>query len=639
MHKRTLLLALVVAACDASPLFGSGGDGPPVTALFAVPRDGRAAGDFYALPFPSDIRRTADGHPDLRGYPDIGPLLGLYVAAIGERLDGFGLNAAMHVRFSAEIDPASLPTPEGSLEPAAAVYLVDVDAASPRRGQRVPIRLRFEPRAGRSIGADWLGALPYPGFPLAEGTTYALVVTDRLRASGPVVADGDFAAIAAAAVPADPALAAAQAAYAPLWAWLDEPGGDERGDVVSAAVFTTQRATAIMGRLRAAVRALPAPAIRDVQRVDVPGEGIAVYDGVFDAPNFQRGVPPYDDPASGDIVEDGDQPRVQRMEPLRVSFSVPISAPPASGWPVAIYAHGTGGSYHSYLNDDTAARLAAQGIAMISIDQVLHGPRNPGGDPDLAFFNFQNPLAARDNAVQGAADDFSVVRLVEGLAYRDPAGGAPIRFDPDRIFFFGHSQGGLTGPPFIAYEPAVQGAVLSGAGGLLYYALLTKTEPVDITAIVAAVIRDRPLDEFNPILALLQTWVERSDTINYGPLLTREPPPGLTARPIFQSEGFVDHYTPLPTIEALATAIGGNQVEPVMQPIEGLALRGRDALTAPVAGNLDGATAVLLQYQAPPDADGHYVVFDVAAAQVQSARFLGTLATTGKATLVGVPPP
>jgi hypothetical protein len=159
---------------------------------------------------------------------------------------------------------------------------------------------------------------------------------------------------------------------------------------------------------------------------------------------------------------------------------------------------------------------------------------------------------------------------------------------------------------------------------------------VDITAIVSSVIIDNPLDEFNPVLALLQCWIERSDTINYGPLLVREPAPGMTARPVYQSMGFVDHFTPLPTIEALAVSIGGDHVGPVIEPIEGLALRGRGVGNAPVTNNIDGTTAVVVQYQATVS-DGHFVVFDVAAGRRQSVQFLSTLAQSGAATLV--PPP
>ncbi len=632
-----LLLALGAAGCDPAP---------PSTALFQVPRDG-VPQEFYQLPFPTDIRRDDLGRPTMDGYPRPVEIVNRYVDAVAT-LDGFGTNAPVFARFSAEIDPASLPTPEASVaDPRAAVYLVDVDPDSPTRGQRWPLRFRFQSYAGWTIGDNWLAALPYPGFPLADGTTYALVITDRVRSlgGGDVLADADWQVVRdVASTAAEPALVRARERYQPLWAYLDEPGGDERADVVSAAVFTTQRATEIMGRLRQRIWALPAPVARDVVEIGGEGPDFIMFEGVYDAPNFQRGVVPYRSISDGgDIVDDADGlPKVQATEALRFSFTIPRGPMPAGGWPVVLYAHGTGGDYRSYLGDRTAMRLAQQGLAVVSIDQVLHGPRNPGGDPELDFFNFQNPYAARNNPVQGAVDDFSLVRLVLGFRYQVAKGSQvpypEIRFDPARISFFGHSQGGLTGPPFLAYEPRVQGAVLSGAGGGLYFALLNKTEPVDISGLVAGIVLDFPLDEFNPVLGLLQTWIERSDAVNYGPLLTRAPVLGadgqrLAPKAIYQSMGLVDHFTPLANIETLAVAIGGNLVGPELEPIEGLALRDRPVLTAPVMGNVDGATAILAQYRATTG-DGHFVVFNVPAAQRQSAQFLGTLAARGTATLV-----
>jgi hypothetical protein len=222
------------------------------------------------------------------------------------------------------------------------------------------------------------------------------------------------------------------------------------------------------------------------------------------------------------------------------------------------------------------------------------------------------------------------LRLVLGFDYteRHP-GGRSIRFDADRIYFMGHSQGGLTGPPFLAHEPTIKGAVLSGAGGLLYLSMLYKTQPLDVASIVAAFIRDFPLDEFNPILALLQGWIDLSDTVAYAPHLVRDPLPGVGAKHIFQSEGFIDRYTPPPAIEALATAIGADQVGPVLQRIDGLVLRDSPVLTAPVTGNQDGVTSVLLQYDEVNGSDGHFVLYDVPAGIKQYGDFLGTMAGDG----------
>jgi hypothetical protein len=163
---------------------------------------------------------------------------------------------------------------------------------------------------------------------------------------------------------------------------------------------------------------------------------------------------------------------------------------------------------------------------------------------------------------------------------------------------------------------------------------------VNFPDLIATLIRDEPVDEDNPTLGLAQMTMERSDGVNYAPLMVREPPivDGVQLAPknIFQTEGFTDHYAPNPVIEAFATAIGGDIVMlPDEKDVDGLiTLRGRTVKTAPISDNLGSATAVLAQYKQAGTSDGHFVVFDVASARKQSAQFLGTLAANGQATVV-----
>ncbi len=613
------------------------GDRSSTTALFAVPGED-AADDFYALPFPNDLRRHDDGTLDLSRFPTKSLIVDQLRAA-AETLDGFGLNAAIFARFDGPLDPASLPDPAGSITSAASVYLVNVDPGSPDRGARTPVAVRFIAEPTATLGEDHLAVRPYPGFGLDEGTTYALVITDRVTdvSGAPIAASAAFSSLLGTG--GDAAIAHARDVYRPLLAYLDEPGDDERGDVVSAAVFTTQHATNVAGAIRKGVYATPAP----IATMITPSTMTATYQlftGSYTAPNFQVGDVPYRNAPSGEIKIGADGAAiVQRTETMRFGLTVPAGPTPAGGFPIAIYAHGTGGDYTSFVDDGTANELAKTGLAVISTDQVLHGPRNPGGNPELDFFNFGNVYAARDNALQGFADAFSQHRLALGLSIID--GARTIRFDPTKVSFFGHSQGGLTGPGFIAYEPAVRGAVLSGTSGLLYINLLHKTKPLDIAALVQTFLRDDPIDEDNPSLALVQMWIERSDGANYAPLMVRRPVRGpdgaqLAPRNIFQTEGFVDRYAPNPGIEAFATALGGDLVmQADGKDVAGLtALRGRAVLAAPITNNLDGVTAVLSQYNQRSGSDGHFVVFDIPLAQAQAAKFLGSLARTGQATVV-----
>lgn len=560
--------------------------------------------------------------------PTNSPLVDSY-RMYAETLDGFSMNAAISSRFSGPLDPTSLPDPAGSLEDGASVYLVNVDVRSPNKGKRTPIIASFRADGTNTIGTNRLVVRPYPGFGLDEGTTYALVITNRVKdAAGDAIGRAaDFSTLLGTG--GDAAMTAARTAYQPL---LDVLAG-KTDDVVSAAVFTTEHATQIGPALRAGVFGTPAP----VATAITPGAMNAMYKlftGTYTAPNFQTGTPPYLD-GGGEIQVGSDGAAiVQRMEPMRFALTVPVGTPPANGWPLCIYAHGTGGDYKSFVDDGTGIRLAQQGVATISTDQVLHGPRDPAGtDPGVAFFNFTNPLAGRDNALQGAADAWSQMRLAEGLQFDDGQGG--FKIDPTKISFFGHSQGGLTGPAFVAFEPAVTGAVLSGTGGLLYLSMLYKKEPLDFGGLVQTLARDSPMDEDNPSLAIAQMWIERADGANYARYMVREPQAGNAAKNIFQSEGFTDTYAPNPAIEAFATAIGGDLVQEAdAKDVPGLDLRGKMMMAAPVTDNAGTATAVLAQFKQAPGSDGHFVVFEVPAAEKQSAQFLGTLAATGKATVV-----
>src|SRR5262245_10712051 len=107
---RALLCLALIAGCDDPP-----------TALFSAP-GGTPGDDFYALPFPNDLRRHEDGKLDLSEFPT-NSMIAITVRDIAERdLDGFGLNQAMFARFSDPLDPASLPTPADSITDKASVY-------------------------------------------------------------------------------------------------------------------------------------------------------------------------------------------------------------------------------------------------------------------------------------------------------------------------------------------------------------------------------------------------------------------------------------------------------------------------------------------------------------------------------------
>ena len=109
--------------------------------LFVAPTSLDALSDkaFFDHPFPSDLRKDADGAIVFKGFPNPStlPLLAQYVTQTEGLTKGFSPAAAAALRFEGAIDPASLPSdPPATLAADAAVQIIDVDPASPEHGQR-----------------------------------------------------------------------------------------------------------------------------------------------------------------------------------------------------------------------------------------------------------------------------------------------------------------------------------------------------------------------------------------------------------------------------------------------------------------------------------------------------------------------
>jgi predicted esterase len=293
------------------------------------------------------------------------------------------------------------------------------------------------------------------------------------------------------------------------------------------------------------------------------------------SPIFQQGDLPYDYVEDGGnfVVENG-VPVVQDEFDVRFSLTIPPSTVPmpAEGYPIVLYAHGTGGDYRSYARNGVGAMLAEQGIAVMGVDQIHHGERLPGGgDPSIPVFNVLNPLSLRDNARQSALDVVQQARLIDALAVPITVTGrvAPVTFDTSKIYFYGHSQGGVNGPLFLAIDDQAQGGVLSGAGAVFVIAVVDKTEPINIADILTLalglpgvgmdpLVREHMVYE-HPLLALLTTWVDVADTASYAHLIHRSPRPGFAPKSVLQTEGVSDPFTPPLTIEALGSRVASRR--------------------------------------------------------------------------------
>jgi len=636
------------------------------SALYVVPADPTTLSgtSWFDHPWPSDTR-TDNGSPVFSGFynPVANLLLEEYLGVVDGLLDGFSPTGAGYFRFEAALDPNSLPAdPAATLSPSATVQVIDVDPDSPDRGKRIPLLVSFRGPAGVYYQPNTLRWFPAPGFPLRPATRYVAVVTDGIRG-----ADGGDVTPAPAlreVLDLDPAsgpTATLRDAVTADVATLEE-SGVPREQVVHFTSFTTGDPTAeLMAVADHVAVGTAAPDFDDDAWSVDQRTNYVEYTGRFGPnPNYQKGSLPF--AAFGDgggfNFDASGSPEVVDTFDLRFSLSVPRNCTqPEAGYPIVLYAHGTGGGWRSYLS--YASTLAERCIAVMGVDQIFHGDR-PGApdnitDTQLLFFNFQNVEAGRTNGRQSAIDEVQRARLFTEQQATIPASvshdGEEIRFDPNRVMFFGHSQGGLNGPLFLAASNSARGGVLSGSSSVLSITLLEKTEP---SPSVAGAVRlllgltgsdGEEFDIFHPGIMLAQSLVDAIDPIHYARYLVPEPREGFASKSILITEGIApdgsgDNFSPPAGIEAQAVAMGLPLVEPAVLPIPQLGW-GATSTSIP-SGGLTGnvgrgaRTGALIQYAPPEGEDGHFVVFDVPEARSQVAGFLQALADDPQGNL---PPP
>jgi len=632
--------------------------------LFHVPRTGEpASDDFYSLPFPNDIRApnkkinlTGHPHPGARLLPF--DLAARYLDAIEQDSTGFGVNQAIYFRFSRMPNMGSFTQ--------GAVAVLNITPTSPEYGSPSGLSWTVDGNRTPYICDRYLTIRPQFGHPLRPGTTYVAIVrriaTDTAgSAFGP---DSDFTAMLADGVPADPDLAAAWNAYAPLRAYLADAKAPTKltvDELASAAVFTTEKIEDPMIAIQAAIAAAPAPTLSPLVRCGDPGvvspcdDGLTgdahtrgcfapsasfdEYQGTISLPVFQQGLPPYLDPPDGGVILAADgTATIVRNEPVCISFTVPHGTAPAAGWPLVIYSHGTGGSYRSAvelgLADDYAQGLDSGGLAVptatLGYDGILHGTRNGGSTRNVGelVYNFLNPRAARDNALQAAADLLAIPRAFGAFAAQS------IKIDPARVALYGHSQGGNAASLALAFQAGYGAGVMSGTGGTLIFTVLQKTKPVNAGVLLPFLLGEASVGSNDPVLNLMQMYFERSDSVNFGRHLFLEPYPGVTRRHALHVYGTNDSYAPVETQRLYALAAGFSVATPLVDNYPTAPDYGMTLIAPPIKANqdfggLDIITAAQIQYQGPapdsnPDDDGHFVSTNNPSARAAIQKFLVT---------------
>ncbi len=581
--KKYILLNLVMflfayAGCTSSS--SSPASGPKV---FFKPAATASGVVYRSIPFPNDLYLSGNVYSSA-GFNAIAPstdpnlssrtALNNMLIPMMNTIDGFGTSGAVLFSLSGTVDQLTLPqTVQASLQPTASAFIIDIDQNSPDYGKLAPAVFLFT--ATTYNGTDYLytlGIKPAYGYPLAQGTRYAVVITTKVKGSNGagLSPDAGFNTIKTSAVLSDPLLEKARQLYAPLFSILSKPPYDlGYSNIAGATVFTTEQITPVIQHIISwlTTTTLPIPNFTSTteQSTVISKPTFSYITGEFASPNFLT------DPVSGTIqVDAAGNPILQGWSTLYFSVTVPAAAPPAGGYPVAIVQHGLG-SDRAQIILSVADRFAQHGIACISINAVDHGDRAPGGDATKAtidFLNFVAPFSIRDHFIQTVTDIIQLSRLAQSptlTTLLTTYMGRPVMFnttnDTNPTSYIGQSLGGIIGSFYISVAPYTKNAVINVGGGELSSLLMnspviyTEFMPIisSILAIPSWIVPSLATDE----VVMFQSLIDPGDSMNYGRFALKQPLSalGFTKQILFQMAD-LDQLVPHLSTEGEATAMG-----------------------------------------------------------------------------------
>ncbi len=689
-----VVTALVLAPGCSSSSSPASAQGPTgTTVLFDAGADLRSPDHFFDFPWPSDLRLSSSGTPDLTGLPNptgsavLGGLL-----QIAQERAGFPVVPIAWFRFTADL-AKHVATDTIAAAASSPILLLDVDPKSPTLGKLLPtIAETVTPDA--YVPSSVLAVGPQPGIVLEPRTKYAFLV---------MTTESDAAGKPLGVAPAlTQALAGGSDSVGKLFSVLPPAlgkAGLDASKIAAATVFTTgdvvddlyQMSTKVLGAYQVTVDGVTVdPNVNDDNSRMCELQGTVTY------PQFQMGYasPPYDTGGLFSLDATG-APIKQGELTTPVTITLPKQGMPAGGYPLIVYFHGTGGmstaiadrgtwrpetdvancpveelqllgptlsldTWNGVTGCNTPGQgpgwvMAARGFAMAAGALPLNPQRWRAGQ-DSAFpeyIDINNVAATRDDFRQGVLEQRlfvdalgrltippSAVAACTGLSL--PAGETAYHFNTTPLLAQGQSMGAMYANMISAVEPHIKAVVPTGSGGYWSWFILQTQFIPNIKGELGLLlgIHDA-FSHLHPAMHVVQVALEPVDPIVFMPRLGKEPLPGHPVRPVYEPHGQGDSYFPMAVQNAVAMAYGhkeaGQEIWPTMQT--GLALEGLQGLISyPVTNDVASSagqkrTGTVVQYLGDGVYDPHAIYSQLDAVKYQYGCFFQTFLQTGVATV------
>ncbi len=576
---------------------------------------------YCSVPFPSsfylrDDPSTATGvrvhlGPTTLPYTDQDALAYQPDPALWNARDGFSPLSPLLVEFP-NLALTGLPDHGhigDSLLPDAPIVILDADT-----GEVMPHFAEFDETGVPSPGKF---LLIYPATPLRYGHRYVVAIRNLVDAGGQAIAPSAGYLSLRDGTPTDNwDIEGRRQLYEEIYGVL-EGYGWARAETQLAWDFTVSSVDAVAGRAVAIREDLLATIGEDgpsytITEINDGDAGTGFNEHIFRRILGTMTVPLYtefDGPGTL-LTRDGDgMPYANGETTVPFTILVPHTAvTDPRALPLLQYGHGLLGSQDEVEGSYLGEMANRYGFVVFAVDWT--GMKGEDSDAitlmlleDLGSFGF-----IPERMQQGFAEFQAAARMMTGnmskdaaLAFADPVSGEAVPVvDPETLYYYGNSQGGIYGGTYMALSKDIQRGVL-GVPGMPYALLLPRSADFEPFFWIFQSVYDDQRDIMFLIAAMQMLWDE-ADPAGFGRLMNEEPLADTPAKDILIQDAIGDAQVTTLGAHIMARAYGAHLIETPVNEVWGLEVAPSGSTGSALTEFEFGAPEVPFT-NLPPDAD------------------------------------
>lgn len=478
-----------------------------------------------------------------------------------------------------------------SVEPDAPIALVDLAT-----GERVPFFAEMD-RNVEAFYPDRYAFILRPVAPMAMGHRHAVFVKKGLATiDGEVLQPTEaFAALRDGMTTTHPDVERVRPATEAALAFGDEHGYP-RGELLVAWDFQVASEAWLLG----SVLSMREKALAEIEQGTLgyvvtsvendPNPDISrIVKGTFEVPTFCR-----DD---GEFDYDADHHPIRQPDTKSYPFTMLIPKKAAGGpLPLVMLGHGIFGSGEGSLTgggDGAAVQKLAQemGGVVLATDWIGLSSNDLPHIASSVASDLNRIGYITDRLQQALVNTVTLTKLGLGDLSTDPAlevvPGQPL-VDPEQVYYWGASLGGIEGSGFVTISPDVRRAAF-GVPGSAWATMLTRSIVFPPLKLVITLDFPDPLD-LTILTTLAQVRFDHADPANLTTRLLKDPLPGAPpGRVVLLQEAYGDCQVPNVATDILVRAMGVSVITPaIYEPFGVPKSPGNNSVSAVQQFKMDG---------------------------------------------------